>query len=135
MQSRIEALYNSKLLSRFLLAVFIGEIIGLVTLGFLALHGMEGEFNHFRFRLQPQTLCPVTSEPFPGIHQCTCTKFPSYTFMFWVPILFFDTLLFFLALGLIFASWRQRPQEPTPRRCGPSIVNILLRDNFGYFFL
>jgi hypothetical protein len=55
--------------------------------------------------------------------------------MFWVPILFFDTLLFLLALGIVFRNWRQLPQGPIFGRRGPSPVTILLRDNFGYFVL
>jgi hypothetical protein len=42
MQFRMQALYNNALLSKLLFVVFIGEIVGLVTLGFLAVQGMEG---------------------------------------------------------------------------------------------
>lgn len=137
MQFRIQALYNSDLLSKFLFAVFIGEIVGLVTLGFLAMQGMEGIAHCFLYQMQKWIWMSAVSysRTFPGIKQCTCIKFPSYSFMFWVPILFFDTLLFFLAVGIVFKNWRRVPQGSLFERGGPSLVTILLRDNIGYFFL
>ncbi|KAF9452213.1 hypothetical protein P691DRAFT_772540 [Macrolepiota fuliginosa MF-IS2] len=119
LQSRIQAFYGSRLLSRCLTAVFVAGVVGLFTLGLLTMDAME-----------------VTSEPVPGLHRCACTKFPSYAFMFWFPILFFDTLLFLLAIGIIVISWRRRsPEAVSSGRIVPVLVAIVLRDNFGYFFL
>ncbi|KAF9445191.1 hypothetical protein P691DRAFT_283424 [Macrolepiota fuliginosa MF-IS2] len=116
---RITALYNSRLLSRCLTAVFVGGIISLIILGLLSLNGMQ-----------------VISEPIHGIHQCTCTKLPPNAFMLWFPILFFDTLLFSLAIGIVVINWRRKCSQPlSPESGGPSLVAVLLRDNFEYFFL
>lgn len=80
--------------------------------------------------------CSVTSQPFPGVYHCTFTEVPSYNFMFWVSVMLFDTILFILALGLIYKWWFQPPLEETLRlRCScPTLVVILLRDNLGHCF-
>ncbi|KAF9449889.1 hypothetical protein P691DRAFT_790150 [Macrolepiota fuliginosa MF-IS2] len=110
LQFRIQALYD----------IFAGGVIGLVILGVLSLNGMN-----------------VVAEPIPGIRQCTCVKLPSYAFMFWFPILFFDTLLFLLAIGIVVINWRRQSSQAllSPEHVSRSLVAIVLRDNFGYFFL
>ncbi|KAJ3561652.1 hypothetical protein NP233_g10064 [Leucocoprinus birnbaumii] len=119
MRFRIQALYNNnQSLSRVLFGVMIGEIITLTTIGLVSMQKME-----------------VTSEPLPGIYQCTQVKFPSWSWLFWLPILFFDSLLFGLAIGIVIQSWRQLRREKLSKlSLGSSLMAILLRDNFGYFF-
>ncbi|KAF9451442.1 hypothetical protein P691DRAFT_787091 [Macrolepiota fuliginosa MF-IS2] len=113
LQFRIQALYGSRLLERCLTVVFTCGVICLATVGFLAVDGME-----------------VTSEPVPGIYQCTFVKLPSYAFAFWLPILVFDSLLFLLAVGVVIKNWRLL----SPDWVYQSLIAIVLRDNFGYFF-
>lgn len=121
MRFRIQALYNNhRLLSKVLFGVLIGEIVSLTTIGLVSMQKME-----------------ITSEPLPGIYQCTQVKFPSWSWVFWLPMLFFDTLLFILAIGIVVRSWRQLRRERLGTanfQFGSSLITILLRDNFGYFF-
>ncbi|KAJ3561653.1 hypothetical protein NP233_g10065 [Leucocoprinus birnbaumii] len=113
MQFRIQALYKNKLLTNLLFAIFLGEIVGLAILGLFMVKGLE-----------------ITAEPLPGIHQCTPIRFPPYSFVFWIPILLIDSLLFALALGVVLRNWRQLRRAELARM-GPSLVTILLRDNLG----
>lgn len=45
LQSRIQALYNSKYVSGFLYALFAGEVLGLFIVVIQSIRGTEGEFN------------------------------------------------------------------------------------------
>ncbi|KAF9449577.1 hypothetical protein P691DRAFT_774567 [Macrolepiota fuliginosa MF-IS2] len=116
---RIQALYGNRTLSKCLNVLYAGGVISLFTIGSMSVILMQ-----------------VTSEPVPGFHQCTCVKFPSYSFVFFFIILSFDTFLFFLAVGIIVANWRRLSYEALSFQCAvPSLVSIVLRDNFGYFFM
>lgn len=59
---------------------------------------------------------------------CTRIAAPPYIFLFWVPILIFECLLFVLSLRIAYhnclevGNWR-----------GASLLHVLLRDNFGHF--
>ncbi|KAF7776365.1 hypothetical protein Agabi119p4_4758 [Agaricus bisporus var. burnettii] len=119
LQSRVLALYQSDYVSRFLYVAFCVEVIGLLIFTGLSIPKLK-----------------VTSQPFPGVYHCTFTEVPSYNFMFWVSVMLFDTILFILALGLIYKWWFQPPLEETLRlRCScPTLVVILLRDNLGHCF-
>lgn len=61
---------------------------------------------------------------------CNPTYLPPFAFLFWVPIIVFETFLFSLALRMAYhnfqeiGSWR-----------GISLVHIILRDNFIFFVM
>ncbi|KAF9452410.1 hypothetical protein P691DRAFT_784209 [Macrolepiota fuliginosa MF-IS2] len=114
LQFRIQALYGSRTLSRCLTVVYASGVIGLLTIGGVSVGQMR-----------------VTSEPVPGVYQCTCVKFPPYSPAYWCIILFFDTLLFSLAIGVVGITWCRLSSEPAVS----SLVAIVLRDNFGYYFV
>lgn len=61
---------------------------------------------------------------------CNPTYLPPFAFLFWVPIIIFETFLFSLALRMAYhnfqeiGSWR-----------GVSMFHIILRDNFIFFVM
>jgi hypothetical protein len=61
---------------------------------------------------------------------CTVTHLPTFSAAFWFPILLFELFLFSLAFRV---AWYNHKHLGNWR--GASLLHIVLRDNFNYFFL
>lgn len=86
------------------------------------------------FRISHHSICAsVNPEPLPGIHICAPINMPSYYVVFWVPVISFEIVLVLLAIWKCIEHIKEiREMYGWNRR---SLLNILLRDNIGYFFV
>jgi len=57
---------------------------------------------------------------------------PEYFYVFWIPILAFETLLCGLA---VFRGFRNMRLKPSLYHSGKEIVDVLLRDSVMYFIV
>ncbi|TFK51893.1 hypothetical protein OE88DRAFT_1484003 [Heliocybe sulcata] len=115
MQLRVMAMYgHSKSLWIMLSSCFVAEVAAMgVILG------------------MTYKVIIVAAEPLPGIAICTPIGIPDYFFAFWIPIVAFEFILF--ALVLYQGAWHAMESG---NGWGPtSLMNILVRDSFMYFFL
>ena len=59
---------------------------------------------------------------------CNPTYLPPYAFLFWVPVIVFETFLFSLALRIAYRNY-----EDIGNWRGAALLHIVLRDNFIFF--
>ncbi|KAF8803857.1 hypothetical protein BYT27DRAFT_7195192 [Phlegmacium glaucopus] len=110
MQLRIKAMYGN-IMSRLITTFWILEVMAVVALGVASLVVID--------------VTPYTLE---GSRMCNPTYLPPFAFLFWVPIIVFETFLVALAFRMAYynyleiGSWR-----------GVSIFHVVLRDNFIFF--
>lgn len=113
MQLRIRTLYGERV-SLCLTLSFLGEIAAVTALQVMSIIGLHHDVTNSDLGM--------------GVHMCTRIAAPPYIFLFWVPILIFECLLFVLSLRIAYrncleiGNWR-----------GASLLHVLLRDNFGHF--
>lgn len=132
MQLRVKAMYG-KIMSRLITVFWILEVLAVVALGVASLAAIDGkkdgwflsESMYWRFLNLP--VIPYTLDE---TQMCNPTYLPPFAFLFWVPIVVFETFLFSLALRMAYhnfqeiGSWR-----------GVSLFHIILRDNFIFFVM
>jgi len=112
MQLRVKAMYG-KIMSRLITVFWILETLAVVALGVASLAAID--------------VVPYTLEE---TRMCNPTYLPPFAFLFWVPVIIFETFLFSLALRMAYhnfqeiGSWR-----------GVSMFHIILRDNFIFFVI
>jgi hypothetical protein len=129
MQLRVKALYG-KIMSRLITVFWILEVVAVLALGVASLAAIDGRKGG-RFLPDLVTdILPVTPYTLQGIRMCNSTYLPPFAFLFWVPIVVFETFLFSLALRMAYynfleiGSWR-----------GVSLLHVVLRDNFIFFVM
>ncbi|KIM45832.1 hypothetical protein M413DRAFT_440878 [Hebeloma cylindrosporum] len=110
MQLRIKALYGQTV-SHIITILWVMEVIAVVALGVASLVAID---------VHPVVL--QTSK------MCNPTYLPPYAFLFWVPVIVFETFLFSLALRIAYRNY----QEIGNWR-GAALLHIVLRDNFNFF--
>jgi len=59
---------------------------------------------------------------------CNPTYLPPYAFLFWVPVIVFETFLFSLALRIAYRNY-----QDIGNWRGAAVLHIILRDNFNFF--
>lgn len=67
-----------------------------------------------------------------GVTVCVPTHVPKYFYIFWIPILAFETLLCGLA---VFRGFQNMRPEPSLYYYGKEIVDVLLRDSVVCFIV
>jgi len=110
MQTRIKAMYG-KIMSRLITIFWILETMGVLGLGIASLLVID-----------------VTPYTLQGIRMCNPTYLPHYAFLFWVPIIVFETFLFSLALRMAYHNYLE-----IGSLLGVSLFHVILRDNFIFF--
>ncbi|KAF8164992.1 hypothetical protein B0H34DRAFT_793428 [Crassisporium funariophilum] len=110
MQLRIKALYGPKV--SLLISVFwVIEVIAVMSLGVASLLAID--------------VSPYTLE---SVRMCNPTFLPKFAFLFWVPVIAFETFLFALAFRMAYQNWLEIGNWR-----GASLLHIVLRDNFQFF--
>ncbi|KIK08559.1 hypothetical protein K443DRAFT_562861 [Laccaria amethystina LaAM-08-1] len=113
MQLRIRTLYGKRV-SLCLTLSFLGEITAVTAFQVISIMDLHYDVTN--------------SELGTGVHMCMRITAPPYIFLFWIPILIFECLLFVLSLRIAYrnclevGNWR-----------GASLLHVLLRDNFWHF--
>ncbi|PPQ68858.1 hypothetical protein CVT26_001692 [Gymnopilus dilepis] len=110
MQLRIKALYG-KIISTLITVFWVMEVIAVLGLGIASLAAID--------------VHPVFVE---AARMCNPTYLPRFAFLFWVPVIVFETFLFILALGIA-----RRNYKEIGNWRGASLLYIVLRDNFFFF--
>ncbi|KAF9485397.1 hypothetical protein BDN70DRAFT_871445 [Pholiota conissans] len=111
MQLRIKALYG-KAVSIIITSLWSIQVATLVSLSIVSIAGME---------VQPITLG--------NNFVCNCTYLPPYAYLLWVPVIAFETFLFFLSLRIAHRNYLEIGHWG-----GTTLIQIVLRDNFIFFF-
>lgn len=84
----------------------------------------------------PASKFVVIVEPFPGKHLCSFDGLNTDFVYVFIPILCFETLLFFLAIRVSLKNMRERRATPgTSSLRINSFMSILVRDSILYFFI
>ena len=87
------------------------------------------------FILLRDSLCPplVTIYPLPGVpfHFCAATNLPSWFYVYWIPFMVFETLLFVLALVKWCTSVQFRFANGSVS--GKTLLDCLVQDSILYF--
>ncbi|EPQ56629.1 hypothetical protein GLOTRDRAFT_138308 [Gloeophyllum trabeum ATCC 11539] len=73
----------------------------------------------------------VASEPIPGVIICTPVGIPDFFFVFWVPIVVFESILFLLVVIQGVGHLKERSCSWSPT----TLMDVLVRDSILYFFL
>jgi len=100
-------------MSRLITVFWVLEVLAVLALGIASLAAID-----------------VTPYTLQGIRMCNSTYLPPFAFLFWVPIVVFESFLFSLALRMAYhnfleiGSWR-----------GVSLLHVVLRDNFIFFVI
>ena len=139
MQLRVKVMYG-KIMSKLITIFWILEVLAVLSLGVASLVVIDGKkdnwflsselkkrlFCHWHLIILP--VAPYTMGD--DTQMCNPTYLPPFAFIFWVPIIVFETFLFSLALRIAYnnfqdiGTWR-----------GISLVHIILRDNFIFFVM
>uniref|UniRef100_A0A8H7XYL0 Uncharacterized protein n=1 Tax=Psilocybe cubensis TaxID=181762 RepID=A0A8H7XYL0_PSICU len=104
MQLRIKALYG-RTISNLITIVWVLEVTAVISLGIASLAAIDDTTT-----------------------MCNPTYLPRFAFLFWVPVIVFETFLFSLALRIAYQNYKE---IGTWR--GASLLYIVLRDNFSFF--
>ncbi|PPQ73592.1 hypothetical protein CVT24_007960 [Panaeolus cyanescens] len=112
MQLRIKALYG-KIISRIITVLWLIEVVGVLSLGVASLVAID-----------------VRSYTLDTARVCNPTYLPRFAFLFWVPVICFETFLFVLAFRIAYLNWLEVGDWR-----GAALLHIVLRDNFQFFFL
>jgi hypothetical protein len=130
MQLRIKALYG-KTISFIITILWVMEVIAVVGLGvasLVAIDGMSNSFPPLRFVLGFMTFSLVHPVTLKTTKMCNPTYLPPYAFLFWVPVIVFETFLFSLALRIAYQNY-----QDIGNWRGAALLHIVLRDNFIFF--
>ncbi|KAF8974606.1 hypothetical protein BDZ97DRAFT_1911773 [Flammula alnicola] len=110
MQLRIKALYG-KTVSMLITVSWVLEVMAVISLGIASLVAID---------VHPVIL--------PGASVCNPTYLPRYAFLFWVPVIVFETFLFSLALRIAYQNYLE-----VGNWGGAWLIQVVLRDNFSFF--
>ncbi|TFK76141.1 hypothetical protein BDN72DRAFT_831584 [Pluteus cervinus] len=117
LQTRIRALYGNKPKVSF----WVGGAFGVEIITMITLYSCAIASTKFETELQP------------GLIICDAGHFPTYSFLIWVPVLAFETLLFILAFRISYRHYSQCADTINWNRL--TLLEVLLRDNFIYFLV
>ncbi|KAG1793897.1 uncharacterized protein HD556DRAFT_453265 [Suillus plorans] len=123
MQLRIYAMYRrNRWILMVLLLSFFSEVLAVIVIIWTT-NGPASKFV-------------VIVEPFPGKRLCSFTGINTDFVYLFIPILCFETLLFFLAIRVSLKNMRERRVTPgTSSLRINSFMSILVRDSILYFFI
>ncbi|KDR83370.1 hypothetical protein GALMADRAFT_637611 [Galerina marginata CBS 339.88] len=107
---RVKAMYG-KVISTLITGLWITEVIAILCLGVTSLIAMD---------VHPMTI--------DGAIICSPTYLPRYAFLFWVPVIVFESFLFSLALRIAYRNYLEIGDWR-----GASLLFVVLRDNFIFF--
>ncbi|TFK31297.1 hypothetical protein BDQ12DRAFT_162314 [Crucibulum laeve] len=114
---RLYALYGqSKRLLMLLTALFLMEFAGMMYWNILSYVNVE-----------------LTLEPFPGVHICIPSGVPKLFPLYWAYAIAFETIVFSLIMRIIYRDFAEA--RAIARLRTVSLMNVLMRDNFVYFFI
>ncbi|KDR69328.1 hypothetical protein GALMADRAFT_230818 [Galerina marginata CBS 339.88] len=118
---RVSSMYNHDRKIIFLLATaFSAEIMSLLALQIIA-NGLE-------------TL--EVPDPAPGVHLCKQRNMPSWSYITWVPVACFETLILVLSLSLAIKHYRTlKLNHELPISSNSSLAFILFRDSITFPFI
>jgi hypothetical protein len=104
------------------------KVLVLMVVGFLIASALSAT-------VMGTVLSGITATPsyaFPGTPFCIAFGVPNHFFLFWVPILFFEIFLCWLAL---FRGFQTLNFNGSLYHAGRHIVNVLIRDSVMYFLV
>ena len=133
LQLRLRAMYGQdRTLSILLGSTFIiTKLWIIIQSGFFAA-ALEGLNSKLRFMMCFSKFILVTSTPLPGLSMHFCVQLNSwrYYYLYWAPLIFFESLLFLLALYKGYQCYRSA--DPSTAHLNRTI-NFLVRDSVWYF--
>lgn len=130
MQLRIKALYGVKTVSVIITSLWSVQVVTLVSLSIVSIAGMEGQLPIF-----PSALSLISKSSLVNIialgdaSVCNSTYLPPYAYLLWIPVIAFETFLFFLSLRIAYRNYLDIGHWG-----GTTLIQIVLRDNFNFFF-
>lgn len=113
---RLYALYflNKKVLAVMILGFIISSTLSAVVMGTI----LSGITAH--------------AHAVPGVRFCIPNQIGDHFFLFWIPVLCFESLLVALAL---FRGFQGALSDGSLFRSGRALVNVLIRDSVLYFLV
>ncbi len=129
MQLRIKTLYRKKI-TKIINILWGLQLLTAAGLGGSTTFSIKG-MTIFKCSRFPYLFFNVVAPlKFNTATMCTVTHLPIFSAAFWFPILLFELFLFSLAFRV---AWYNHKHLGNWR--GASLLHIVLRDNFNYFFL
>ena len=127
---------SKKILVLITLTFFVSTAIELVFMGLdlRSQRGGSGFFSKHQFICSLLLLETVLALPaalaLPGTTFCKTIKDWHTSFVFWIPILCYETLLCLLAL---YKGYENHRKDVSKECSGPRVLDILVRDSIIYF--
>ena len=129
MQLRIKTLYRQKI-TKIINILWGLQLLSAAALGGSTTFSIKGTIVLKCSQLLIYFVNIVAPLKFNTATMCTVTYLPTFSAAFWFPILLFELFLFSLAFRV---AWYNHKHLGNWR--GASLLHIVIRDNFNYFFL